>query len=227
MARTTGGRSGGSCGRTPWICAHCLHAVRTRGPCCSSLGSVRGAVAGRSLCFGLSRPWPLTYASLCSWWTLETVNSTCWAWSLSTGRHSYFGFSHSQHSFLAYPPLATDTATAVGGEALLVDETGLALGRFTHGYDNYITHAFPHDELKPLSLSHSDSLGAHAGHLLNQRLLLSCCDDTRMDHNHVMLRAIAGLARTCGKDCTSHMRDRGCQGANTRKKRNAINASAC
>ena len=38
-----------------------------------------------------------------------------------------------------------------------------AMGRFTHGYDNYIRHAFPHDELKPLSLSHADSLGVHAG----------------------------------------------------------------
>ena len=43
-----------------------------------------------------------------------------------------------------------------------------AMGRFTHGYDNYIRHAFPHDELKPLSLSHTDSLGAHAGYPLNR-----------------------------------------------------------
>jgi hypothetical protein len=38
----------------------------------------------------------------------------------------------------------------------------LARRRFTHGYDNYIAHAFPHDELKPLSLSYTDSLGARA-----------------------------------------------------------------
>jgi hypothetical protein len=34
------------------------------------------------------------------------------------------------------------------------------LCRFYHGYDNYMQHAFPHDELKPLSYSYTDSLGA-------------------------------------------------------------------
>ena len=31
--------------------------------------------------------------------------------------------------------------------------------RFYHAFDNYMTHAFPHDELKPLSKSFTDSLG--------------------------------------------------------------------
>ena len=30
---------------------------------------------------------------------------------------------------------------------------------FYHGYDNYKRHAFPHDELKPISRSYTDSLG--------------------------------------------------------------------
>ena len=30
---------------------------------------------------------------------------------------------------------------------------------FHHAYDNYMTHAFPHDELKPLSRTWTDSLG--------------------------------------------------------------------
>uniref|UniRef100_A0A6N2LJI1 alpha-1,2-Mannosidase n=1 Tax=Salix viminalis TaxID=40686 RepID=A0A6N2LJI1_SALVM len=30
---------------------------------------------------------------------------------------------------------------------------------FYHAYENYMTHAFPHDELKPLSRSFTDSLG--------------------------------------------------------------------
>ena len=30
---------------------------------------------------------------------------------------------------------------------------------FHHGYDNYLRHAFPHDELKPLTKSYTDSLG--------------------------------------------------------------------
>ena len=31
--------------------------------------------------------------------------------------------------------------------------------RFYHAFDNYMAHAFPHDELKPLSKSFTDSLG--------------------------------------------------------------------
>jgi hypothetical protein len=30
---------------------------------------------------------------------------------------------------------------------------------FYHAYDSYITYAFPHDELKPLSKTYTDSLG--------------------------------------------------------------------
>lgn len=30
---------------------------------------------------------------------------------------------------------------------------------FYHGYDSYITYAFPHDELKPLTKTYTDSLG--------------------------------------------------------------------
>ena len=31
--------------------------------------------------------------------------------------------------------------------------------RFYHGFDNYMQHAFPHDELKPISHTYTDSLG--------------------------------------------------------------------
>ena len=31
--------------------------------------------------------------------------------------------------------------------------------RFQHGYDSYMLHAFPHDELKPISQDYTDSLG--------------------------------------------------------------------
>ncbi|KAL3149734.1 hypothetical protein ABBQ38_013560 [Trebouxia sp. C0009 RCD-2024] len=34
-----------------------------------------------------------------------------------------------------------------------------ALEVFQHGYDNYMLHAFPHDELKPISQDYTDSLG--------------------------------------------------------------------
>lgn len=37
--------------------------------------------------------------------------------------------------------------------------------RFYHGYNNYMAHAFPHDDLKPLSYSYTDSLGVRFGPL--------------------------------------------------------------
>ena len=33
------------------------------------------------------------------------------------------------------------------------------LEMFHHGYDNYVEHAFPHDELRPMTATHTDSLG--------------------------------------------------------------------
>ncbi len=36
------------------------------------------------------------------------------------------------------------------------------LYRFHHAFDSYMTHAFPHDELKPLTESYTDSLGESA-----------------------------------------------------------------
>ena len=33
---------------------------------------------------------------------------------------------------------------------------------FTHGYHNYMEHAFPHDELKPITCSGHDTLGGYA-----------------------------------------------------------------
>ena len=33
------------------------------------------------------------------------------------------------------------------------------LCRFYHAFDSYMTHAFPHDELKPLTKTYTDSLG--------------------------------------------------------------------
>jgi ER degradation enhancer, mannosidase alpha-like 1 len=33
------------------------------------------------------------------------------------------------------------------------------LKMFYHGYDSYIAYAFPHDELKPLTKTYTDSLG--------------------------------------------------------------------
>ena len=34
--------------------------------------------------------------------------------------------------------------------------------RFAHGYDAYMKYAFPHDELRPLSKTWTDSLGGGA-----------------------------------------------------------------
>ena len=34
---------------------------------------------------------------------------------------------------------------------------------FYHGYDSYMKYAFPHDELKPISKSYTDSLGELVG----------------------------------------------------------------
>ena len=31
--------------------------------------------------------------------------------------------------------------------------------RFHHGFNNYMTYAFPHDELKPITKGYTDSLG--------------------------------------------------------------------
>ena len=33
------------------------------------------------------------------------------------------------------------------------------LEMFHHGYDNYVEHAFPHDELRPMTATHTDSPG--------------------------------------------------------------------
>ena len=43
---------------------------------------------------------------------------------------------------------------------------------FHHGYDNYLRHAFPHDELKPLTKTYTDSLG-ELGNLRREHLSLS------------------------------------------------------
>ena len=40
--------------------------------------------------------------------------------------------------------------------------------RFYHGYDNYMQHAFPHDDLKPISMTYADSLGKKNLHLCGQ-----------------------------------------------------------
>ena len=41
--------------------------------------------------------------------------------------------------------------------------------RFAHGFDAYMKYAFPHDELRPLSKTWTDSLGVGAV------LQLACC----------------------------------------------------
>lgn len=67
------------------------------------------------------------------------------------------------HNAPLYAPTNTFHCSGNWGDTLVADGHRWAMGRFTHGYDNYIRHAFPHDELKPLSLSHTDSLGAQTG----------------------------------------------------------------
>jgi len=57
---------------------------------------------------------------------------------------------------LCTPQTVRETIVRLGSKA----QRPLARRRFTHSYDNYMAHAFPHDELKPLSLSYTDSLGA-------------------------------------------------------------------
>ena len=48
------------------------------------------------------------------------------------------------------------------GPALLARHgllSNLPFHRFYHGYESYMAYAFPHDDLKPLSFSYTDSLG--------------------------------------------------------------------
>ena len=54
-------------------------------------------------------------------------------------------------------------------EAMRVAAAGEVRRMFHHGYDNYLRHAFPHDELKPLTKSYTDSLG-ELGNLRREHL---------------------------------------------------------
>ena len=46
--------------------------------------------------------------------------------------------------------------------AVCLQTFGLCCCRFAHGYDAYMKYAFPHDELRPLSKTWTDSLGGGA-----------------------------------------------------------------
>lgn len=54
-------------------------------------------------------------------------------------------------------------------EAMRVAAAAEVKRMFHHGYDNYLRHAFPHDELKPLTKSYTDSLG-ELGNLRREHL---------------------------------------------------------
>ena len=56
-------------------------------------------------------------------------------------------------------PWANDTPTPNFTEAMRVEAAAEVKRMFHHGYDNYVRYAFPHDELKPLTRSWTDSLG--------------------------------------------------------------------
>ena len=53
-------------------------------------------------------------------------------------------------------PFSTDSKFT---EQMRVDAAAEVKQMFYHGYDNYMKHAFPHDELKPLTKTWTDSLG--------------------------------------------------------------------
>ena len=63
----------------------------------------------------------------------------------------------------------TATATATANTANKMSpsrrrEAAASVKRmFYHGYDSYMKYAFPHDELKPISKTYTDSLGELAG----------------------------------------------------------------
>ena len=53
--------------------------------------------------------------------------------------------------------------------------------RFQHGYDNYMLHAFPHDELKPLTQDFTDSLGKPCVDLFFSSIcVLSCLNHMQL-----------------------------------------------
>ncbi|GFS32655.1 glycosyl hydrolase family 47 protein [Actinidia rufa] len=56
-----------------------------------------------------------------------------------------------------------------GGPEGQVEYRSSFLFRFYHAYDNYMTYAFPHDELKPLTKTYTDSL-VELGNLKLERL---------------------------------------------------------
>lgn len=72
--------------------------------------------------------------------------------------------------------LAALTGGAVGadgyGRARRVYMKNKVLEMFYHAYDNYMTYAFPHDELKPLTKSFTDSLSELGN--LNVLILNTC-----------------------------------------------------
>lgn len=72
---------------------------------------------------------------------------------------------------------------------ILVFENSLLQCSFQHGYDNYMRHAFPHDELKPISQDYTDSLGNNCIPGSTLKLLL-----LTPDISHILIRAAQSLA---------------------------------
>ena len=54
-------------------------------------------------------------------------------------------------------------------DARVLANAAAARAMFQHGYDNYLEHAFPHDELRPISRTYTDSLG-ELGNLKREHL---------------------------------------------------------
>ena len=66
--------------------------------------------------------------------------------------------------------------------------------RFYHAFNGYMTHAFPHDELKPLTSTYTDSLGG-LDRFLCERLLSHAHEPVRQPPTATLYIVIAALTR--------------------------------
>ncbi|KAK9117034.1 hypothetical protein Sjap_015981 [Stephania japonica] len=73
-------------------------------------------------------------------------------------RKSTLGFASWLLLFIAISPLILASAVSDGAAAKKRFMREEVRKMFYHAYDNYMIHAFPHDELKPLTKSFTDSL---------------------------------------------------------------------
>ena len=70
--------------------------------------------------------------------------------------------------------------------AVCPQTSGPCCCRFAHGYDAYMKYAFPHDELRPLSKTWTDSLGGEAVLLYISKHSWTCCHRQMLVGNSAM-----------------------------------------